>query len=87
MQSPSKLRRHAALVDRMAEAQGLDLEETMFRGQLRMSELEDAVLRCTACTNPDGRESWLASQTGTATGTPGYCRNTELMQDLRRRAQ
>jgi hypothetical protein len=71
----------------MAEAQGVDLEETMFRGQLRMSELEDAVLRCTACSSPDSCEYWLSQQKGPVDSAPSYCRNTEMMQDLRRRAQ
>ncbi|KUF10213.1 DUF6455 family protein [Pseudoponticoccus marisrubri] len=84
MQSKATLKRHAALVDRMSQAQGLDLEEQMLRGRLTVSDLEDAVLRCTGCSCPDACESWLAEQSGPAQGTPGYCRNQDLFDTLSR---
>ena len=83
MQSRSTLKRHAALVDRMSTAQGLDLEEQVMRGKLSIGELEDAVLRCTGCTNPDACEHWLATQTGPVDGTPEFCRNAHLFRDLK----
>jgi hypothetical protein len=79
------LKRHAALVDRMAEARGVDLEEQILRGNLRISELEDAVLRCTGCDNPDGCERWLAQveQDGTTVAqTPPQCRNADVFSAL-----
>ncbi|MEC3861262.1 DUF6455 family protein [Mesobacterium sp. TK19101] len=82
MQSTKTLRRHAQLVDRMADALGIDLEEEALRGHLTISEIDDAVLRCTGCTNPDSCEHWL--DTGPqASDPPGYCRNAELFGDLR----
>lgn len=83
MQSPSKLKRHAALVDDMATAHGLDLEEQMMRGRLRFSELEDAVLRCTGCTHPDDCAHWLTTEATKGAATPGYCRNADLFTELK----
>ncbi|MCB1335185.1 MAG: hypothetical protein KDK26_16435 [Roseivivax sp.] len=83
MQSRETLRRHAALVDRMAQTLGIDLEEAAFRGKLSIPDVEDAVLRCTACTQPGACEHWLAARDGaTAETTPEYCRNTELFDTI-----
>ncbi len=82
MLSQTTLKRHAALVDRMAEVRGLDLEELMLRGKLSFSELEDSVLRCTNCANPDGCAHWLASQTAPVAETPLYCRNADQFHAL-----
>lgn len=83
MQSESTLKRHAGLVDEMAKARGVDLEEAIFRGKLTVFELEDSVLRCTGCSDPTGCEGWLAEQAGAkAEETPGYCRNAFLFREL-----
>lgn len=83
MQSQTTLKRHAALVDNMAQACGVDLEEQMLRGKLSMSDLEDAVLGCTACNSVEKCEHWLEAQTATATDTPAYCRNATLFRALK----
>lgn len=70
--------RHADLVDRMAAAQGVDLEQRIMEGRLELDTLGDAVLSCTACTNPDGCEDWLAAQDGVAPEPPRFCRNIAL---------
>ncbi|WP_323767384.1 DUF6455 family protein [Antarctobacter sp.] len=82
MQSQTTLKRHAALVDNMAQARGVDLEEQMLRGKLTISELEDAVLRCTACTSADTCEHWLKTQTDPAPDVPEYCRNAALFRAM-----
>lgn len=82
MQSPETLRHHANLLDRMAQACGVDLEEVMLRGKLDIPELDDAVLRCTGCEHPERCESWLASQTSSSEATPEYCRNADLFAVL-----
>lgn len=87
MQSRTTLKRHAHLVDEMANAQGLDLEEQILRGNLAVSDLEDAVLRCTGCTKPCDCEDWLASRSLPADSPPDYCRNSELFADLKRSAR
>ena len=83
MTSQITLRRHAALVDRMANALGLDLEEIMMAGQLQIDTLGDAVLNCTGCSNAEGCEHWLQMQTATAPATPGMCRNADLFSLLK----
>ncbi|MGX0879264.1 hypothetical protein ACSSV4_003973 [Roseovarius sp. MBR-154] len=77
MQSTTTLKRHADLVDRMANTQGIDLEERMMAGKIRPDDLSDAVLACTGCANPGACEHWLAEHE-TATSTPDYCRNADL---------
>ncbi|SPF81166.1 DUF6455 family protein [Pseudoprimorskyibacter insulae] len=85
MTSTKTLRRHAALVDSMANTLGIDLQEQALRGNLPISEIEDAVLRCTGCTQPDACEHWLATRSGVEPETPSYCRNSDLFEDLRLR--
>ncbi|MFA3918948.1 DUF6455 family protein [Ruegeria hyattellae] len=82
MQSPKVLKRHASLVDRMARAVGVDLEESAMCGDLKFDEIADAVLTCTGCSNPEHCESWL-SVNDSAGAAPGYCRNTELLKRLK----
>lgn len=84
MHDTSTLRRHAALVDKMANAQGIDLEEQVLRGALSIPELDDAVLRCTGCTQPCACERWLAALEEPAAATPDYCRNSGLFAALKR---
>ncbi|WP_353473332.1 DUF6455 family protein [Salipiger sp. H15] len=73
---------HATLVDRMAGALGVDLEEKMLRGELSFGGLEDAVLACTGCHKPCDCETWLDSQESVAEAAPAYCRNADLFRQL-----
>lgn len=85
MQNPSTIKQHANLVDRMAQANGVDLEEEILRGNFCIGELEDAVLSCTLCDSPGACSKWLTAhetQGTQADQPPGYCRNTELFQEL-----
>ena len=77
-------RRHAELMERMANALGLDLDEKIMEGQLDIETLDDAVLRCTGCTDPDGCDHWLNAQQGIAPAAPGTCRNMTLFEMLKR---
>ncbi len=83
MQSTRTLKRHADLVDRMANTMGVDLEEKMMAGQLRPGQLGDAVLACTGCANPEACGHWLAAQDGVTEQGPDYCRNTDLFSLLK----
>lgn len=83
MQSTSTLKRHADLVDRMANTMGVDLEEKMMAGQLRPGQLGDAVLACTGCANPEACGHWLAAQEGVTEQGPDYCRNGDLFTLLK----
>ena len=78
----TRLKRHAGLVDRMATARGIDLEEAAMRAHLAPSDLSDMVLRCAGCANVDGCEKWLASQVGAVSDTPSYCRNADQFSEL-----
>ncbi len=84
MQSEKNLRKHAALVDHMAQTLGVDLEEQALRGNVSISEIDDAVLRCTGCTQPETCAHWLETRQGVEASTPDYCRNAELFTSLQR---
>ena len=83
MTTQSTLAKHAALVDDMGRALGVDLEEEMLRGALRPDTLVDAVLSCTNCTDPGKCRAWLSQQDGLSETTPSYCRNTDVLVPLR----
>lgn len=78
----STIRRHAILVDRMAEALGSDLEEAMMRGRVSTPDLDDAVLRCTGCARVGGCEMWLDNHEATAEAPPDYCRNAGFFRQV-----
>ena len=83
MTTQQKNRKHADLVDRMANALGVDLEEKIIEGQLEISTLGDAVISCTNCSDPDGCEKWLAMRNGVAEQAPSMCRNAEVFEWLK----
>jgi uncharacterized protein DUF6455 len=83
VQDKSRLKLHAALLDRMATAQGVDLQEAALSGRLSIDDISDAVLNCVDCPDPTACQGWLERQSGTAPATPGYCRNADLLRDLR----
>ena len=84
MIDPAKLKRHANLVDRMASALGIDLEEAMLHARgPSIDDLGDAVLACTQCSNPAHCESLLARQPSGLGHAPAYCRNLDLLQRLK----
>ena len=61
------------------------LREQALRGKLPISDIDDAVLRCTACSQPDHCEAWLAVKAGeTIAAPPDYCRNHALFNALKR---
>lgn len=80
MPDRADLKHHAGLLDRMAEAQGLDLQDAVISGQIPFDEIADSVLRCAQCSNPGHCESWLATHQDGPVGTPQYCRNKELFE-------
>ncbi|MEM9580347.1 MAG: DUF6455 family protein [Pseudomonadota bacterium] len=83
MISTKTLHKHAGLVDRMASANGIDLEESALRGDVTPGEISDAVVSCTNCTNPEDCGKWLDTQAQDANTPPGYCRNTALFDRLK----
>jgi hypothetical protein len=77
MQSTSTLKRHAELVDQMANSLGVDLEQKIMEGQMTFDALGDAVLACTGCVNPEACSHWLV-ENKQAEATPDYCRNADM---------
>lgn len=82
MISLKKLERHEGLVQAMAQARGVDIGGALATGDLSATELRSAVFRCTACSDPDACEEWLARHPDGADRTPPYCRNTETLARL-----
>lgn len=82
MLSRNTLQRHAGLLDQMATTLGVDLEEAAIGGKVSIDTISDAVLRCTGCPNPGHCERFLA-KTVAATETPEYCRNQEILNELK----
>lgn len=83
MQSTGTLKRHADLVDRMADRVGLDLEQTVMEGRMRPDDISDAVLACTGCANPTACGHWLDEPAADTNTTPDYCRNAGLFARLK----
>lgn len=83
MTTQTTMAKHAALVDDMGQALGVDLQEEMLRGALDPDTLVDTVLSCTNCTDPTACRAWLTLQEDVAETTPGFCRNTDLLLRLR----
>ena len=84
--SPTRLKLHANLVDDMASARGLDLQEIALRGDLSPADISDLVLRCAGCTQTEACEKWLSQQVGTVSAAPHYCRNAHNFDELARRS-
>ncbi|MEO0667386.1 MAG: DUF6455 family protein [Pseudomonadota bacterium] len=84
MTSNDRLKRHAALVDDMAETRGIDLQDASLRAGLTPDDLADMVHRCAGCTQPDTCAQWLAAQVGTVSETPSFCRNADVFDKLAR---
>ena len=84
--SSIRLRHHATLVDNMASARGLDLQEIALRGDLSPSDISELVLRCSGCTQTENCEKWLSDQVGTVSAAPHYCRNAHEFDTLAARS-
>lgn len=90
MTTTARLKHHAALVDRMATARGLDLQEAALRADLTPSDLSDMVLRCVGCARADHCAHWLDdqgarrrdNQAGAVSAPPDYCRNAPAFASL-----
>ncbi len=82
MTMKQNLQAHAALVDRMAQTVGVDLEDAVLKGAARFDDLADAVLRCTQCSDPAHCAGWLADEQ-TRDAPPAYCRNIDLFATLK----
>lgn len=75
MFSFSKYDRHAALMTRMADTVGQDLETKMQMGTLAPQEFRLMVVNCLGCRDAGACEAWLDAQNGLADAAPSFCRN------------
>lgn len=76
--------RSARLMNEMASAQGIDLQQGIASDEIHVGTLICAVTRCADCDGQDKCQLWLASQAGhTPVSTPDYCRNSELLARLK----
>lgn len=82
MYDTKTIRRHANLFLRMAEAEGIDLDETVLRAQIMPDDVVDGVLRCTGCTSADACEKTLDSGEHHG-GVPSYCQNAAMLAALK----
>lgn len=82
MREQSTLKTHAALLDGMSNALGLDLQEEAIAGRLQFDEISEAVLRCTRCAHPKRCKTQLSLALETMPVAPDYCRNRDLLDYL-----
>lgn len=82
MTTTQTLKKHAALVDRMATNQGIDLQEAALRAQLTPDDISNAVLACTTCSNPEDCTRWLDLTPAGTQKPPSFCQNKPLFDDL-----
>ena len=83
MPTTATLKCHADLVDRMANAVGVDLEEKIMQGKIDFDGISDAVLNCVGCTGVPACENWLAAHAAGAETPPEMCRNRDLFALLK----
>jgi hypothetical protein len=73
--------RHEALMTRMAETLGTDLDDAELRGDLPPEARDDMLSACTGCADPAACAQWL-DQHHEAENAPGFCRNRDILHDL-----
>ena len=89
MHGRKTLNRHAALMNRMGQALGVNLTEMMLQGKLGGEDWRAAVVRCADCPEPTECLHWLSAhddESGPArpaAAAPPYCTNRDMMARLR----
>ncbi|EBA15870.1 hypothetical protein RSK20926_14604 [Roseobacter sp. SK209-2-6] len=84
MREHSTLKTHAALLDQMGRALGLDLQDEAISGRLQFDEISEAVLRCTRCGYPERCRKCVSTMRHAALAqAPDYCRNGDLLAYLK----
>lgn len=83
MSVSERFEHHAKLVAEMADTLGVDLIETMQRGNLDGEDLRQMVNKCTGCTSPCDCNDWLAAHKEGSDVAPDYCRNADTFAKLR----
>lgn len=78
----SKIDRHSALANRMADTVGADLVKASSTGAAPETALRSAIFSCMKCDQTEACKSWLNAHTDGAEQTPDYCRNKALLDRL-----
>lgn len=81
MPSTTTRDRHEALMTRMAQTLGTDLDDAELRGDLPPEMRADMLTACTGCAQPQRCAHWL-DRTPEAEAAPQYCRNRDILQAL-----
>lgn len=76
MSSDQRYRDHERLMQRLADANGVDLDLMTQSGTLSPETYEDAVLNCVGCSDPEGCNARVA---GGQSDIPAFCRNRDQM--------
>lgn len=82
MSYDSKRDVHTQLVLRMADKQGVDLQELVLRSALSEDRFEQAVASCLGCIAP-GACKCLLDAAEPRLNLPDFCRNGDLFDELR----
>jgi hypothetical protein len=82
MPNSKRRARHANLLDRLAQKQGLDLDLMVQSGVLSPELVRDSVNACISCTHPGDCEAWLDEQPNESSRAPSCCRNAGLFERL-----
>jgi len=78
----SKIDRHSALANRMANTVGANLVEASTSGMAPETAVRTAIYSCMKCDQTDACEDWLDAHADGADHTPDYCRNKALLERL-----
>lgn len=74
---------HKYLLERMADALGLDLGQEVDLTRLTRAQYERALDRCMRCPDPEGCELWLGEHAAGTHRAPELCANKTLLKHLR----
>ena len=75
----SRIDHHEALMRRMADRNGADLDLALQTAIVSPGELRAAVLSCTGCTQP---EDCARRVDHGEDGLPDYCRNADMIRSI-----
>lgn len=77
-----KLDRHGSIMAKMAKTLGVDFAEKIYEDPNVVTKYREAVLRCSHCQHEGECQGWM-DEHASARETPDYCRNKDLLENLR----
>ncbi len=79
MNNVQRFEKHERLMRQLAEANGVDLELEVQKGNFSQEEYWTSVLACTGCSDPAACQNHLRDG---RSGIPTFCRNGETIRRL-----